>query len=190
MSFEQKTISKEEINNLPLIAFEGEIEVITSRKALYKAVSDLKQEKVLGFDTESRPSFKKGQHYPISLLQLSTDKKAYLFRLNKTSLTKELCSILEDPNIVKAGVAILDDLRGLHALRKFKPGGFVEIVDFAKKHHITNLGLRSLSGIVLQRRISKKAQLSNWAREILTDVQLSYAATDAWIGYQLYMKMK
>ena len=188
MSFEQKTITKEEINEFPLISFAGEIILITNEKSCLRAIKELKQEKVLGFDTESRPSFKKGQQHPVSLLQLSTEKKAYLFRLNKVGLNREIISLLSDPEIVKTGVAILDDLRGLQALQDFTPEGFVEIVDLAKKYHIKNLGLRSLAGILLRKRVSKKAQLSNWAQARLNDVQMNYAATDAWVGLLLYQQ--
>lgn len=182
-------ISKEEINELPLIEFGGQISVIDSKDSYYKAIQKLKGETVLGFDTESRPSFKKGEHHPVSLLQLSTDKNAYLFRLNKYPLQQEIIDILESNNVVKAGVAIHDDLKGLQALKSFEPGGFEEIVDLAKAHNIENFGLRAIAAIVLEGRISKKAQLSNWAKNKLEQYQLTYAATDAWIGYRLYKEL-
>lgn len=181
-----KKISKEEINELPIISFPGEINVIEDERSCKKALKELSNELVLGFDTESRPSFKKGQQFPISLLQLSTVNRAYLFRLNKIPLTDGLIKILSNPKVVKAGVAIRDDIRGLQNLRDFSPAGFVELVDQAKSFGIQNYGLRAIAAIVLQGRISKKAQLSNWAKSSLDDTQLVYAATDAWIGHQLY----
>ena len=183
------SITKEEINSLPLIDFSGQISIIDSKDSYAKAIKELTGETILGFDTESRPSFKKGEHHPISLLQLSTDQHAFLFRLNKFPLQKEILAILADPKVVKAGVAIHDDLKGLQSLKNFTPGGFEEIVTLAKKHKIENFGLRAIAAIVLGGRISKKAQLSNWAKHRLEHYQLVYAATDAWIGYKLYKEL-
>jgi ribonuclease D len=184
------SITKEAINELPMKHFPGNSQVISKKSDIKNAVNQLREEPVLGFDTETRPSFKKGEHYPISLLQLSTAKNAYLFRLRKTSFPSELTELLADDSIIKVGVAIRDDIKGLQDLSKFEPGGFVELADLATKLKVKNLGLRSLAAIFLDFRISKAAKLSNWDNETLTESQISYAATDAWVGREIYMNIK
>lgn len=182
-------ISKEEINLLPIAIYEGDIEVITTPSGAIKACIDLAKESVIGFDTESKPSFKKGESYPVSLLQLCTKDKAYLFRINLFKMPKELIEILSDPNILKVGIAIRDDLVGLKKLTPFTPDGFLELATLAKQLGIENLGLRSLAAILMNVRISKGAKLSNWEGKKLTKPQISYAATDAWVGRELYFHL-
>lgn len=182
----KKTISKEEINELPIVTFPGTIKLITNPAERREAVSELMKEEVIGFDTECRPAFRKGESYPISLLQLSTKDTAYLFRLNKVKFAGELVDLMASEKVKKVGVAVHDDIKGLQKLSPFKAGGFVEIAELAKSHEIIKLGLRSLTGIMLGKRLSKKAQLSNWAINRLSTAQMEYAATDAWIGLELY----
>ena len=182
-----KSITKEAINALPPTAYEGKIEVIDYPADVERAVSALSREKILGFDTESRPAFKKGEHHPIALLQLCGSETAYLFRLKNIGLSKDLIGILANPQIKKVGVAIHDDLKGLKKISPFNPEGFVELADLAKKMELTNLGLRSLAAIFLERKISKSAKLSNWEKPELDLQQRIYAATDAWIGRELYL---
>lgn len=183
------TITKEEINDLPLISFPGKIKLITNEEQSLKAIEELSNATVLGFDTECRPSFKKGEYYNVSLLQLSTESTAYLFRLNKITLRDEIRGLLANPSIKKVGVAISNDIKELQVLSHFEPGGFVEIADLAKELKIVKLGLRSLAGILLGKRLSKKAQVSNWAAPRLTDMQIDYAATDAWISLEIYKSL-
>lgn len=183
------TITKEEINALPLISFRGKINLITNREQCRNAIDDLSKAKVLGFDTECRPSFKKGEYYHVSLLQLSTEDTAYLFRLNEVTLLPEIVELLANPSIKKVGVAIGHDIQELQVLSPFEPGGFIELGDLAKKLKIIKLGLRSLTGILLGKRLSKKAQVSNWAAVRLSDVQIEYAATDAWISLGIYKSL-
>ena len=183
-------ITKEEINALPLKAYEGSVTIVDDDKKLAKALSQLRKEKVLGFDTESRPSFKKGQNFPASLIQLGGQRTVWLFQIQKFSDKTELWKILADRKIIKAGVAIQDDIKKLQELQDFKPGGFVEIADLTQKAGILNTGLRSLAGMLLGFRISKRAQVSNWARSTLTDAQIQYAATDAWVSRKLYSHMQ
>jgi len=185
----RKTITKEEIMELPLTKFEGEIVVIDSFKKLKSAVQELKKTKVLGFDTESRPSFQKGKTYQVSLLQLATGDKAYLFRLNKIGLPKSLAAILADENIVKTGVAIKDDIRVLQKLTNYKPASFVELQTYVKQFEIENISLKSIAAIVLGIRISKAQQLSNWEKQRLSTSQQNYAATDAWVGFEVLMEL-
>lgn len=183
------TVTKEEINDLPQYTYDGKISLIHKKEQLDKAIIDLKKEKVLGFDTETRAAFKKGESYDVSLLQLATTSKAYLFRLNKVTLTSGLADILADPNIIKAGVAIRDDIIGLQKLTPFKDQGFVELADVAKSKGIDKFGLRALTAICLNKRLSKKENTSNWEKEKLTDSQIHYAACDAIVGFEIYHKL-
>lgn len=181
-----RRIDKAAINRLPLKAYEGPIILAADQVSMEAAVASLKTEGLLGFDTESRPAFKKGESYGVSLLQLAGSNAVYLFQLTRYQDLTPLFALLEDPSIVKAGVAIHDDVRKLNELRPFKPGGFVEIADITQKSGIVNTGLRSLTAFFLGFRISKRAQVSNWARQKLTSAQIQYAATDAWTSRRLY----
>lgn len=183
-------ITKDEINALPLKAYEGPVTIVDSDEKLAKALGAIRREKVLGFDTESRPSFKKGQNFPASLIQLGGEKQVWLFQIQKFENMESLWKILANRNIIKAGVAIADDIKKLQDLIDFKPAGFVEIADLTQGAGILNTGLRSLAGLLLNFRISKRAQVSNWARSKLTEAQVQYAATDAWVSRELYCHMQ
>ncbi|MBF0288765.1 MAG: 3'-5' exonuclease domain-containing protein 2 [SAR324 cluster bacterium] len=183
-------ISKEEINTFPLARFDGEIHLITEQKDVASAVAQLRREPILGFDTETRPAFKKGESYAVSLLQLATAEDVFLFRLNLVELSSELKTLLEDESIYKFGIAIHDDLKALKRLSFFKPGGFIDLSKVAKKLGMQNLGLRSLAAIILKVRVSKGARLSNWQGKELTLSQLHYAATDAWICREIYIYLR
>ena len=183
---EQRKISKAEINELPLIAWEGEIQILESAEEMEAAASILANESHLGFDTETRPSFKKGDYYPPALIQLATEHCVYLFRISETETFDPLLPILESPDILKTGVAIKDDVKELRAMEDFTPNGFVEIADITVKLGYENRGLRALAGLLLQGRISKAAQVTNWARPKLDNKQVRYAATDAWISREIY----
>jgi ribonuclease D len=185
---ETRKISKAEINELPLIAWEGEIRVLDSVASMQAVVEELKNETHLGFDTETRPTFKKGEYYPPALIQLATEKCVYLFRISKTNTLAPLLPVLESPDILKTGVAIKDDVKELRAMEDFEPGGFVEIANITAKLGYENRGLRALAGLLLGGRISKAAQVSNWARPELDQKQIRYAATDAWISREIYRK--
>lgn len=190
MKLQKDTISKEELKVLPLKSFEGEIEVVTNYEQAIAATNYLKNFKTLGFDTETKPSFKKGKINKVALLQLSTKEKAFLFRLKHIKLPKELIEILMNPDIVKAGVAIHDDIKGLNELSRFEAGGFVELQQWAKELGLNCFSLKKLSGLILGFRISKGQQLSNWEAEVYTPAQMAYAATDAWVSYELYERFK
>jgi ribonuclease D len=183
---EKRRISKAEINELPLIAWEGEIQILESAEEMEAAASILANESHLGFDTETRPSFKKGDYYPPALIQLATEHCVYLFRISETETFDPLLPILESPDILKTGVAIKDDVKELRAMEYFTPNGFVEIADITVKLGYENRGLRALAGLLLQGRISKAAQVTNWARPKLDNKQVRYAATDAWISREIY----
>ena len=179
-------ITKEHIKTLPILSFEGKIHLITEIKEVSEAIKILRQASVLGFDTETRPTFKKGKQYSVSLLQLSTRDEAFLFRLNYLGLPEELISLLENPDILKVGVAILDDLRALRKLRKFDAEGLVELSNIGSDLGIVTCGLRNLAAIFLGVRITKKEQLTNWERPDLNSSQCLYAATDAWICLKMF----
>ena len=179
-------LSKEYIKNLPILSFNGKIRLISEKKDLTKAVKVLRKSTILGFDTETRPTFKKGEHYPVSLLQLSTRDEAFLFRLNYLGLPDDLISLFENPNILKVGVAILDDIRALLKLRHFEAEGLVELANIGSGLGIVTCGLRNLAAIFLGVRITKKEQLSNWERSDLNASQCLYAATDAWVCFKMF----
>ena len=183
-------ISNEELHALPLVSFEGKIHVIDRLIEAESAVNWLRTFPVLGFDTETRPSFTKGRQNNIALLQLSTDNEAFLFRLCKMKIPKSLVELLSDPNILKIGTAISGDWDVLKRSVKIKPQGFVDLQEMVKEYNIKNLGLSKMSGIVLGVRISKSQQTSNWERNMLTDAQQRYAATDAWMCYRIYKELR
>ncbi|MBE9467344.1 MAG: 3'-5' exonuclease domain-containing protein 2 [Bacteroidetes bacterium] len=185
----QSTITKEEIAELPLIKFDGEIIVVDNKKKLDAIIPDLKKEKLFGFDTETRPAFKKGTTNKVALLQLSSNEKSYLIRLNKIGLPNSLKEILCDEKIFKIGIAIRDDIKILKRLNNFEANSFIGLQKYVKQFDIENNGMKKLAGIVLKSRISKAQQLSNWENETLTPAQQSYAATDAWICYKIYEEL-
>jgi ribonuclease D len=181
------SISKEEINELPLGQFEGKIYLIDSPDQVEDAVDFLEDQRIIGFDTETKPSFRKGQFNHVSLLQLSTSEQAFLFRLNKIGFPDPLRNLLEKENLVKIGAAVHDDLKGLRKLTdSFFPLSFFDLNDELKKVGFHNVGVRNLSGMVLKIRISKTEQVSNWEADKLTEKQLRYAATDAWACLEIF----
>ncbi len=182
-------ITKEEINEYPQFRFEGPIALIETKEEALKAIEELKDEPILGFDTETRAAFKKGERYNICLLQLATDKKSYLFRINKCPLFKELAELLSNPQIVKAGVAVRDDILGLKKLFPFEENNFVDLATLAKSKGIKNFGLRALTALILEKRLSKKEKVSNWEKDPLTKGQIHYASSDAVVGYMIYKKL-
>lgn len=183
-------ISKDAINRLPMRQYEGPIHLIRMPDEAERVFQTLEKETLLGFDTETRPSFRSGEYYLPSLLQLATGGEVYIFQIQKTGLTPGLCSILSSAGIIKAGVSIKDDLKELRKLSAFEPAGFVELADCARKAKIKNLGLRGLAALLFGFRISKREQTSNWAKNELSESQLRYAATDAWLGREIYLHLE
>ena len=184
-----RRMTKPEINDCPIRKWTGAVDVIRTPDAVNGAVQQLARETVLGFDTETRPAFKKGQKYLPSLLQLASAERVYLFQLNRIGLPAALVSILADPAIVKAGVSLSYDLRELKKLTMFDEGGFVGLGRMSRDKGIINNGLRGLAAVVLDLRITKTAQTTNWAKDELTRSQITYAATDAWVGRELYLEL-
>lgn len=187
----QSTISNEEIAALPLTSFPGEITVIDSLGFEFgEAIKYLKKQKVIGFDTETRPTFSADSpRYDVSLLQLSGPTKAFLFRLNKIGMPHRLCALLANPEITKVGAAINDDIRGLQHVHGFVAGSFVDLQREVGNYGIEDKSVKKMSAIILGIKISKTQQLSNWEAETLSDAQQRYAATDAWVCLEMYKKL-
>ena len=183
-------MTKEEINACPLRRWEGVTHVVRTAAELSRAVRSLAAETILGFDTETRPAYHKGESYLPSLLQLAGENEVYIFQLKHLGLPGPLREILANPTVVKAGVALAYDLQELHHLGHFKPAGFVDLGNLAKQAEIKNHGLRGLAAVLLGFRIAKGAQTSNWSRDILAPAQIQYAATDAWVGRELYLRLQ
>lgn len=185
------SITQEEIERLELKAFPGRICVVERDGQEFRdAVNYLENRKIIGFDTESRPCFSADQpHYGVSLLQLSGSDKAFLFRIKTLGMRKELCAILSNPNIIKVGAAVRDDIRGLQKYARFTANGFVDLQKMVEKYGIADKSVKKMTAIVLGFRISKTQQLSNWEAENLSDAQQLYAATDAWVCREMYKKL-
>jgi ribonuclease D len=171
------------------ISFEGKIHLIQNDLELEKILPELMAAVELGFDTETRPSFKKGQVYKVALLQLATAEKAYLIRLHGITQFEGLKKIFENEACVKTGVAIRDDLKSLQKLFTFEPKNFTELQTLAKDIGLKNFGLKGMTEEVLEATLSKGPKTTNWENYSLTEKQLLYAATDAWIGLKLYQAM-
>ncbi|MFO7999809.1 MAG: 3'-5' exonuclease [Marinilabilia sp.] len=186
----QNTISKEDIKTLPLKQFEGPVTVVEDPEKVATIVKELTKKKTVGFDTETKPSFKKGVSHKVALLQISTDEEAFLFRLNKTGLNGPLTELMASPDILKVGVGIRDDLRALRQLNPFTPRGFVELQEVVPDYGIEVLSLKNLAGLLLGIRVSKRQRLSNWEAGQLTEGQIIYAATDAWVALQIFNKLQ
>lgn len=188
-SFFKPTITKEELNLLPVRSFEGEILLVDTIEKLEKAIPLIYKETLLGFDTETRPSFKKGNVNDVSLLQLATQERVFLFRLNSIGLPNVVKNLLDDKDVLKIGVAIHDDILSLQKLSHFEPKGFIELQQYVKRFGIEDNGLKKLTANILGFKISKRQQTSNWEAEELNQAQISYAATDAWVCYEIYRKL-
>lgn len=184
-----ENVTIEAINVLPLYQFSGGIFIIDTYEKLDSYLPLIKEQKILGFDTETRPSFKKGKINPVSLLQLTSTTQAFLIRINKIGLPKEIVDILIDNNIEKIGLAIKDDIKILKKIAGFEPTGFVDLQDYVGDFGIVAMSLKKITAIVLDKRISKSQQVTNWENEDLTEAQQVYAATDAWACLQVYNKL-
>ncbi len=185
----RNTISNDDTAQLPAAQFPGEIVIVDRESQIEAACEELAREAVIGFDTETRPSFKAGVHYRVSLLQLSTPKRCFLFRLCRIPLDKPILRLLENPNVRKIGAAVSGDLNGLKELRHFREAGFVDLQQIVNQWGIDEKSIRKMSAIVLGERVSKAQRLSNWEAASLTPQQQMYAATDAWICGRIYEQL-
>ncbi len=176
---------QQQVEQLPLASFSGPIHLIDTPELLAAALPKIRAARILGLDTESRPSFKKGQHFHVALIQLATPHEAWLIRICKLGFTQEIIDILEDENIAKVGVSLKDDIHRLRQLHPFEPKNLIELQRIATECKLEEQSLRKLAARILELRISKRAQLTNWQAEELTESQRKYAATDAWICLKL-----
>lgn len=184
------SIPKEDIRHLPLIRFDGHIHVVDTEESLLEMIGNLKKERVVGFDTETKPTFNKGDYNTTALLQIATLNDAYLIRIKKLGVPTVLKNLLENEELKKVGISIKDDLKELKQYRSFRPHGFVDLNDVAKDFGITQIGMKSLSGIFLKSRVSKSQQTSNWELAELSQGQKMYAATDAWVCIKIYKMLE
>lgn len=182
----KRTISKETVKELPKALFNGRIIVIQTEDEADKAVAYLQTQKVLGIDSETRPSFTKGQSYKVALLQISSEECCFLFRLNTIGLTPALIGLLKNPAVIKIGLSLRDDFMMLHKRAPFNPQGCIELQDYVRPFGIQDKSLQKIYGILFNEKISKSQRLSNWEADVLTDAQKQYAATDAWACLQIY----
>lgn len=178
--------NKEAIHELPQVLFTGRIIVITSEKKAEKAVDFLLKQSILGVDTETRPVFRKGQSYKVSLLQVATHDTCFLFRLNILGITPSIKRLLENTETKMIGLSWHDDLLALHKRSDFKKGNFIDLQDIVGDLGIKDLSLQKLYANIFRQKISKRQRLTNWNNETLSEKQKQYAATDAWACIQLY----
>lgn len=191
MNIYPPTISKEAVNELPVLSYiDRRIEVITTLPKLHEAIEVLKQEKWVGFDTETKPSFVKGVKNKVALVQLSTPQVCYLIRVNKLGIPPILSEFLAAPTPLKIGLSLHDDYRVLLRSCKFKPTGFVDLQKIIKKVGIEELGLQKMYAILFGKKISKAQRLTNWEAAYLNELQQEYAAIDAWACVDIYEKIK
>ena len=186
-----ESVTPQDIEKLEYASFPGKIYVIDSVGAEFnRAIAYLRSQKVIGFDTETRPTFTPAQpRYGVALLQLSGPDKAFLFRINKMGMHRRLCNLLASPKIIKIGAAIHDDIRGLQKHRDFVPGGFVDLQKIVWEWGIRDKSVKKMAAIIMGIRISKTQQLSNWEADNLSEGQCKYAATDAWVCREMYLRL-
>ncbi len=182
----KRTISKEAVKELPKAVFAGRIFVIQTEAEADKAVAYLQSQAVVGIDSETRPSFTKGQSHKVALLQVSSDECCFLFRLNITGLTPSLIELLENPSVMKIGLSLRDDFMMLHKRAPFTPQKCIDLQDYVRPFGIQDKSLQKIYGILFNEKISKSQRLSNWEADVLTDAQKQYAATDAWACLHIY----
>ena len=180
------SIDKQDINQMPLVTFPGRIHIINAISQVMSAVAALQTSPIAGFDTETRPSFKRGERHNVALLQLSTATDAFLIRLNRTGIPAPLKQYLENPDIIKVGLSTTDDFHQLTRLCDIHPAGFVELQQLVKQYDITDMSLQKIYAILFQQKISKGQQLTNWEAPQLSDAQQRYAAIDAWACLRIY----
>jgi ribonuclease D len=183
-------ITLDAIAQLPLGYFKGHIWVIDNLASLRGCLNLLHEHPILGFDTETKPVFKKGHSNKVALIQLSNNDTCFIFRLNKIGFCDELVEILSNTTTLKIGLSVKDDFRELEKLRHFQPMGFIELQNYVERFGILDKSLKKLAAIIMGIRISKSQQTSNWESETLTDSQLTYAATDAWVCLEIYKRLK
>lgn len=186
----RRTVSRDEINALPIRLYDGEVHVVASEHELAPALADILQEPVVGFDTETRPSFRVGESYPPSLAQVATARAVYLFQVRHKAIAAAVAQMLATEHVVKAGIGLADDLKALKKVIQFTEKSIVDLGAVATRHGLKQTGVRNLTGLLLGFRIPKGTKTSNWARPQLTRQQVTYAATDAWACRELFLRFR
>ena len=184
------SIDKQAINQMPIVSFPGRIHTIYAASQVKSAVMALRSAPIIGFDTETRPSFKRGERHNVALLQLSTASDAFLFRLNHIGIPTPLKEILEDKDIIKVGLSTTDDFHQLTRVCDVHPAGFIELQQMVKQFGITDMSLQKIYAILFQQKISKGQQLTNWEAPQLSEAQKRYAAIDAWACQHIYRHLQ
>lgn len=182
-------ITKEEVNQLPVVIFEGKITLVDDLSKIHAAIQELRGYDIVGIDTETKPSFTRGMHHKVSLVQIATLDHCFLFRLNKIDFPAALAEFLADKKIKKIGLSLRDDFNGLNKHHRFKPENTVDIQTIARNYGILELGLQKIYAIMFLKKISKSQRLTNWESAELTGPQQRYAATDAWACLQIYQQL-
>jgi ribonuclease D len=186
----QPAISRETMAALPIRRYDGPVCLVTTRTELNAALADIQQETVVGFDTETRPAFRKGVRYLPSLVLVATARSVYLFQLRRVDVIPGLADMLTSPAIVKAGVAVARDLQELKEVFAVAEKNVVDLGVIGRRHGLQQSGVRNLAGIFLGCRVTKAARTTNWAAATLSPAQIAYAATDAWISRELYLRFQ
>ena len=182
-------IDKECVNNMPLAAFEGATFVINTPEQIPDAMKYLNAQKMVGVDTETRPSFTKGQHFPVALVQIATEERCYLFQLSRIGMPQELADFFANPKIRKIGLAFNDDLNAMRRRRNFTPQNCIDVQRIVGQYGILDLGMQKIFAICFGKKISKAQQLTNWENIELTPEQARYASTDAWATLLIYKEL-
>ena len=182
-------IDKETVRELPVAAFDGETFVINTPEQVPDAMKYLNAQKIVGVDTETRPSFVRGQHFPVALVQIATEKRCYLFQLNRIGMPQELADFFANPDIRKIGLAFKDDLNAMRQRRNFTPQNCIDVQRLVGQYGIMDLGLQKIFAIIFGKKISKAQQLTNWENIELTPDQARYASTDAWATLLIYKEL-
>lgn len=183
------SISKEELSELPTVVYPGEIIVINTAEEAKAALEVISGYSVIGFDTETKPSFKKGYTNKVALIQIATDDACYLFRINKFGLIDEIIDLFQNTNVLKVGLSLRDDYMVMHKSREFGHENFIDLQNFVRSYGISDSSLQKIYGIVFNGRISKGQRLSNWEAETLSPSQQMYAAIDAWACLKIYQSL-
>ena len=182
--------TKLEINQLPLRKYEGPVEIVSADEHLEAVLPALTAERILGFDIEIKPSFKIGDRFAPALVQLASREMVFLIQLKRLNSLRSLSRLFSDPKVIKAGIAVAEDVRKLREIMTFEPAGFVELGNLATRSGITANGVRTLAAQLLGFRVSKGARCSNWERSQLTPAQIDYAATDAWVCREIFLDLE
>jgi len=183
------SIDKQAVSQMPVVSYPGRIHVIDSVPRVYSAVTALRRSPIVGFDTETRPTFRRGDNHKIALLQLATDTDAFLIRLNHVGIPDVLKGYLEDESLLKVGLSTTDDFHQLRTVSDVHPAGFIELQQVVKQYSITDMSLQKIYAILFGERISKSQQLSNWEAPQLTEPQQRYAAIDAWACLRIHQHL-